>query len=177
MHWKPALLAGSVTCTGIYCMVGNFREVFIFAFFASQEPFAKIKTAKILLPMCKVNEPHFNPWPSYFYTAAYKSVSAMCLWWLSLKLSKMLCKHRRTIQTAAQGRERKQSPQVPDSLITKIKTAKISEIGILAYFAKITNHTVQGSVTLPQMPSLMVHCNFLVITIFHLLFLMSKTVI
>ena len=47
-----------------YCMVGHFREVFIFAFFASQEPFAKIKTAKILLPMCKANEPHFNPWPT-----------------------------------------------------------------------------------------------------------------
>ena len=56
-------------------MVGNFHEVFIFAFFTSQEPFMKIKTAKILLPMCKVNKPHFNPWPSYFYTAAYKSVS------------------------------------------------------------------------------------------------------
>ena len=28
-------------------VVGNFSEVFIFAFFVSQEPFAKIKTAKI----------------------------------------------------------------------------------------------------------------------------------
>ena len=45
-------------------MVGHFREVFIFAFFASQEPFAKIKTAKILLPTCKANEPCFNPWPT-----------------------------------------------------------------------------------------------------------------
>ena len=49
----------------------------------------------------------------------------------------MLRKHRRTIQTAVQGWERKQSPQVPDSPIAKIKTTKISEIGILAYFAKI----------------------------------------
>ena len=57
-------------------MVGNFCKVFIFAFFASQEPFVKIKTVKILLPMCKANKPRFNPWPSYFYTAAYKSVSA-----------------------------------------------------------------------------------------------------
>ena len=47
-------------------MVGNFHEVFIFAFFTSQEPFAKIKTVKILLPTCL----------AYFYTAAYKSVSA-----------------------------------------------------------------------------------------------------
>ena len=44
-------------------MVGNFREVFIFVFFTSQGPFAKIKTAKILLPTCKANEPRFNPWP------------------------------------------------------------------------------------------------------------------
>ena len=29
-------------------MVGNFSEGFIFTFFASEEPFAKIKTAKIL---------------------------------------------------------------------------------------------------------------------------------
>ena len=36
-----------------YRMVSNFREVFNFAFFASQEPLAKIKTAKILLPTCK----------------------------------------------------------------------------------------------------------------------------
>ena len=34
-------------------MVGNFREVFIFTFFASQEPLAKIKTAEILLPCVK----------------------------------------------------------------------------------------------------------------------------
>jgi len=58
----------------IYHMVGNFREGFIFAFFASQEPFAKIKTAKILLSMCEVNELHFNPWPTY--TATNRSVSA-----------------------------------------------------------------------------------------------------
>ena len=66
-----------------------------------------------------------------------KACPRVCLCRLSLKLSKMLRKHRRTIQTAAQGRERKQSPQVPDSPIMKIKTAKISEIGILAYYAKI----------------------------------------
>ena len=47
-----------------YRMVGNFREVFIFAFFTSQEPFTKIKTVKILLSKCKANEPHFNPRPT-----------------------------------------------------------------------------------------------------------------
>ena len=55
-----------------YRMVGNFREGFIFAFFASQEPFAK--TAKILLSTCEVNEPRFYPRPTY--TAANRSLSA-----------------------------------------------------------------------------------------------------
>ena len=61
-----------------YCMVGNFREVFIFAFFASQEPFAKIKTAKILLPTCKANEPRFNPWPSSIQQPT-KACQRVCL--------------------------------------------------------------------------------------------------
>ena len=126
-------------CEPAYRMVGNFREVFIFAFFASQEPFAKIKTAKILLPKCKTNEPRFNPWPTSIQQPT-KACQQVCLSLQSLKLSKMLRKHGRTIQTAAQGRERKQSPRVPDSPIVKIKTAKISEIGILAYFAKICTH-------------------------------------
>ena len=43
-----------------YRMVGNFREGFIFAFFASQEPFAKIKIAKFMLSTCKASEPRFN---------------------------------------------------------------------------------------------------------------------
>ena len=41
-------------------MVGNFREGFIFAFFTSQEPFAKIKTAKFLLPTYNASEPRFS---------------------------------------------------------------------------------------------------------------------
>ena len=45
-------------------MVGNFCEGFIFAFFVSQEPFAKIKTVKFLLSTCKASEPCFNP--AYF---------------------------------------------------------------------------------------------------------------
>ena len=47
-----------------YRMVGNFREGFIFALFASQELFAKIKTAKFLLFTCEASEPCFNP--AYF---------------------------------------------------------------------------------------------------------------
>ena len=67
-----------------YRMVGNFCEVFIFAFFASQEPFAKIKTAKILLPTCKANEPRFNPWPTSIQQPT-KACQRVCLWRLSLK--------------------------------------------------------------------------------------------
>ena len=46
----------------LFCgiLYGNFREGFIFAYFMSQEPFAKIKTAKFLLSTCKVSESHFN---------------------------------------------------------------------------------------------------------------------
>ena len=61
-----------------YRMVGNFREVFIFMFFASREPFAKIKTAKILLPTCKANEPRFNPWPTSMQPPT-KACQRVCL--------------------------------------------------------------------------------------------------
>ena len=47
-----------MACTIPY-MVGNFREEFVFTFFASKEQFTKIKTAK-LLSTWKVNEPRFN---------------------------------------------------------------------------------------------------------------------
>ena len=67
-----SLLTGSITFTENhwsseralvdYCMVSNVRKEFIFVFFVSQEPFAKIKATKILLSMCEVNEPCFNPW-------------------------------------------------------------------------------------------------------------------
>ena len=58
-------------------MVDNFREGFIFVFFASQEPFAKIKTVKILLSMCKANKPPFNTQPTwnYLYSRQQKGVS------------------------------------------------------------------------------------------------------
>ena len=61
----------------IYCTVGNFREGLIFTFFASQEPFAKIKTTKILLSMCKVNKLPFNTQPTwnYLYSRQQKGVS------------------------------------------------------------------------------------------------------
>ena len=58
-------------------MVGNFREGLIFTFFASQEPFAKIKTTKILLSMCKANKLPFNTQPTwnYLYSRQQKGVS------------------------------------------------------------------------------------------------------
>ena len=61
-----------------YRMVSNFREVFNFAFFASQEPLAKIKTAKILLPTCKANKPRFNPWPTSIQQPT-KACQRVCL--------------------------------------------------------------------------------------------------
>ena len=64
-----------------------------------------------------------------------------------MAIAEMLRKHRRTIQTAAQGRERKQSPRVPDSPIVKNKPWKFLKpefwpISWKFVPAKITNHTV-----------------------------------
>ena len=59
------------------CCKGNCCKGFIFAFFTSQEPFTKIKTAKILSFMCKANKPSFNPRPilGTMYIAANRSMS------------------------------------------------------------------------------------------------------
>ena len=118
----------------LYTMVGNFRKVFIFVFFASQEPFArKLKPRKFCCPRVKRTNRVSIP-GLLLYSSLQKRVSEGAF---DGYHSKMLRKHGRTIQIAAQGRERKQSPRVPDLPIAKIKTAKISEIGSLAYFAKI----------------------------------------
>ena len=95
------------------CMVGNFHEGFIFVFFVSQEPFAKIKTAKILSSTCKrMNRVSIPDLLGTIYIAANRTVS------VSVRLTaiagaiqeiEMLRKHRCTNQTAAQGREQKQS--------------------------------------------------------------------
>ena len=69
-----------------YHMVVNFHEGFNFVLFASQEPFAKIKTAKISLSTCEVNKLRFNPQPTY--TAANRSVSASVPLTAILKLSR-----------------------------------------------------------------------------------------
>ena len=93
-------------------MVGNFREGFIFVFFASQEPFAKIKTAKILSSKCKTNELSFTPQPTYNYIVANRTVSVsvpLTAIAEALQEIKMLRRHRCTNQTAAEGRERKQT--------------------------------------------------------------------
>ena len=64
-----------------YRMVGNFREGFIFVFFASQEPFAKIKPRKFHCPRAKWTN-HISIQPP---TEACQRVY---LWRLSLKLSR-----------------------------------------------------------------------------------------
>ena len=43
-----------------YHIVGNFHEGFIFTFFVSLEPFAKIKTEKFVLPTRKASELCFS---------------------------------------------------------------------------------------------------------------------
>ena len=62
-------------------------------------------------------------------------------------IAEMLHKHRHMIQTAAQGREWKQSPRVPDSPFAKLKPRKFLKpefwpISRKFVPAKITNHTV-----------------------------------
>ena len=131
----------------IYRMVGNFRKEFIFAFFASQEPFMKIRNRENFV----VHMQSKRQSPAYLelsiIIAANRTVSAsvpLTAIAEAIQEIKMPCKHRRTNQTA-QGRERKQSllrtswvrgyflavllgnPRVPDSPIAKIKTTKISE--------------------------------------------------
>ena len=84
-----------------YRMVVNFRKRFNFAFFASQEPFAKIKTAKISLSTCEVNKLGFNPQPTY--TAANRSVSASVPLTAILKLSR---KSKCHVSTGTRTRQR-----------------------------------------------------------------------
>ena len=94
----------------MYRVVGNLREGFIFAFFTSEEPFAKIKTAK--MSKCIANELSFNHRPSLNYIVANRTVSASVPLMdiaEALQAIEILRKHRRTNQTAAQGRERDQT--------------------------------------------------------------------
>ena len=97
----------------LYHMVCNFREGFIFVFFASQEPFAKIKTTKFLLSTCKASEPRFNL--AYFKLSSRLNSNRSLLVSVPLTAiaqaiqeSEVLRKHRRTKRTAAQGQVRKQ---------------------------------------------------------------------
>ena len=84
-----------------YRMVVTFRERFNFVFFASQEPSAKIKTAKISLSTCEVNKPRFNPRSTY--TAANRSVSASVPLTAILKLSR---KSKCYVSTGTRTRQR-----------------------------------------------------------------------
>ena len=95
-------------------MVGNFRKGFIFEFFTSQEPFAKIKTAKnFFCPRAKWAN-RFSIWPTSNYLAVPTPIEPSQRpypWRLSLSIQEIevLQKHRRTNRTAAEGREWKQS--------------------------------------------------------------------
>ena len=128
--------------TNIWCQINTVWLVifarYLFSHFSWVKSHSwKLKPRKFCCPCVKRTNRVSIPGLATSIQQPTKACQWVCLWQLSLKLSKMLRKHRRTIWTAAQGREWKQSPQVPDSPIAKIKTAKISEIGILAYFTKI----------------------------------------
>ena len=121
-------------------MVGNFREVYLFSCFSQVKSHLwKLKPQKFCFPRVKRMN-HVSIPGLLLYIAAYKSMSASVPLTSITDIIQMLRKHWRTIQTVAQGQERKQSPRVTDSPIGKIKTAKISEIGILANFTKICTH-------------------------------------
>ena len=127
-------------------MVGNFREVFIFAFFASQESFTKIKTVKILVPMCKANELRFNP-GLLLYSSLQKHVSECAFdgyHWSNPKCY---------VNTDAQSRQRHKAesgsnshgPQIHWLRKLKPRTFLKSEFWPISRKfvpAKITNHTV-----------------------------------
>ena len=89
-------------------MVGNFHERFIFAFFMSEEPFAKIKTVKFSLFMCKASEPHFSL--AYFKLSSRpnsnRSLSAsvpLTAIAQAIQEIEVLRKHRCMNRTAVQG--------------------------------------------------------------------------
>jgi len=89
-----------------YRKVSNFREGLIFVIFASQEPFTKIKTAKISQSTCEVNKPRLNLRPIHTFIQAPTEVCQwVCLWWLSRSYpenrnASYIRKHRRTNKTA-----------------------------------------------------------------------------
>ena len=58
-------------------MIGNFRRVFIFEFLASQDPFAKIKTAKFFVINVQSEQTAFQSFLlGTIYITANRSVSA-----------------------------------------------------------------------------------------------------
>ena len=84
-------------------MIGNFCKGFIFTFFASQEPFTKLKLRKFCHPCAKqTNQVSISGLLGSIYLAANKSVSAsMPLTAIAKAIQEIevLRKHRRTNQT------------------------------------------------------------------------------
>ena len=107
MHFSDLkfLLIIAGQCWVAYHIVGNFREGFIFAFFASQELFAKIKTAKFLLSTCKrANRVSIRPTSNYLsILTATEACQRVCLRRLSLKPSR---KSKCYVSTDAQTERR-----------------------------------------------------------------------
>jgi len=68
-------------------MVGNFHKGFVFTFFTSPEPFAKIKS---MLSTSSMSKPCFNPAYSNYLVVLTptEACQQVCLWQLSLKPSR-----------------------------------------------------------------------------------------
>ena len=126
-----------------YRIVFNFREGFIFTFFASQEPFPKIKTAKFLLATCKASEPCFNL--AYFKLSSrcnsYKSPSQrvpLTAIAQAIQEIEVLRKHRRTNRTAEQGGSNR-FYEHPGYEATFLATLEHYTVGNLKFFSLRTD--------------------------------------
>ena len=123
-----------------YRMVRNFREGFIFAFFGSQEPFAKIKTAKILLFTCKANELCFSPrrtW-NYLYSHQQKGVSECAFEAIAEAIQEI-----EVAQTAA--RPRAEAIVITNVLSTKLLSFSLhwnKELKLPSLFVKDSRHSL-----------------------------------
>ena len=71
--------------TGLYRMVGNFHERYIFALFASQELFTKIKTVKFCCPRRANTSQYGN---TLNYLTPVETCQWVCLWRLFLNFLK-----------------------------------------------------------------------------------------
>ena len=110
--WPSTFIITLAILCGVdgYNMVGNFRGAFIFAFLASQDTFAKIKTAKFFVVKVQSEQSAFQSFLlGTIYITANRSVSASVPLTAipeAIQEIEVLCKHRWTSRTAAQDWER-----------------------------------------------------------------------